>query len=64
MSLMPPRLRSSLSISRRSCVRFLLAALLERAADAASSVISFRRLIDCRMVLKLVSMPPSQRWLT
>ena len=25
---------------------------------------SFRRLIDCLTVLKLVSMPPSQRWST
>ena len=63
MSLMPPRLRMSLSSSRRIiCASFLL-----RRSSApldCSSSISCRRLIDCRMVLKLVSMPPSQRWFT
>ncbi len=63
MSLIPPRLLSSFSCSRRSMV----ASFLPRFSIwplAISSVISARRLMDCRMVLKFVSMPPSHRWLT
>ena len=63
MCLMPPRLLSSFSISRRSWVASFLPRL-SRAPEVASSVISASRLIDWRMVLKFVSMPPSQRWLT
>ena len=43
--------------------RFLLAALVERAGMAISCN-SPRRLIEPQMVLKSVSIPPSQRWLT
>ena len=63
MSLMPPRLRSSLSISRRSIVPSFLPRLSSEPL-AFISVRSARRLIDWRTVLKLVSMPPSQRWFT
>ena len=60
---MPPRLFSSLSISRRSWVASFLPRF-SSAPEAASSRISESRLIDWRMVLKFVSMPPSQRWFT
>ena len=60
---MPPRLLSSLSISRRSWVASFLPRF-SSAPEAASSRISESRLIDWRMVLKFVSMPPSQRWFT
>jgi small subunit ribosomal protein S2 len=63
MFLMPPRAFSSFAISRRSC-RASFLPRLSSAPVSCRSVRSVRRLIDWRMVLKLVSMPPGQRWLT
>ena len=60
---MPPRLRSSFSCSRCS----VRTSRLPRRSMLPSSVIfsrSLRRRMDCLTVLKLVSIPPSQRWLT
>jgi hypothetical protein len=61
---MPPRLRSSFSSSRGTISAFLLAHALERAVLAVTASMSLRRLIEVLTVLKLVSMPPSQRWST
>ncbi len=60
MFLMPPSVFSSLSFSRPNFSSSLLGERGLRAGlrDLPSD---FRRLIDCRIVLKLVSMPPSQR---
>ena len=60
MSLMPPRLRSSLSRSRVSCST----SFLTRCSMLPSSLIPsscFKRFTEARMVRKLVSIPPSQR---
>jgi len=63
MSLIPPRLFSSFSISRRSCrTSFLFSSSKLPSSDWVSR--SLRRLMDCFTVLKLVSIPPSQRWVT
>eukprot|EP01139_Manchomonas_bermudensis_P020384 Amastigsp_a678623_9.p3 type:complete len:178 gc:universal Amastigsp_a678623_9:720-187(-) len=62
MSWMPPMSFSSFSISRLkvSC-SFLLR---ESRPTSCWAFISLRRLIEVLTVLKLVSMPPSQRWST
>ncbi|MOA33946.1 hypothetical protein D3C78_1552860 [compost metagenome] len=62
ISWIPPMSFSSFSSSRAniSC-SFLL--MLSRPASSWIFM-SFRRLIDVLTVLKLVSMPPSQRWST
>ncbi len=62
MSLMPPSARCSLSRSRESVSSSFFVNSRPPASAIPSS--SFRRRIDCRIVLKFVSMPPSQRWLT
>ena len=62
MSRMPPRLFSSLSRSRVSwSTSFLVRPAVS--PDSCSSRL-LRRLIELEMVFQLVSMPPSQRWLT
>ena len=62
MSRMPPRLFSSLSRSRVSwSTSFLVRPAVS--PDSCSSRL-LKRLIELEMVFQLVSMPPSQRWLT
>ena len=63
MSLMPPRLLTSLS-SSRWCDRASRLLIRSNVPSVAICSRSFRRLIDALTVLKLVSMPPSQRWST
>ncbi len=64
MSRIPPRVRWSLSFSRR----IMSSSFLVRPEPATSSKSicssSFMRSRRARTVEKLVSMPPSQRWLT
>ena len=62
MSLMPPRERSSLSFSRVSWSSSFL--VRPWVSPASSSSKDLRRLIELEMVRQLVSVPPSQRWLT
>ena len=60
--LIPPKLRSSFSISRVIVrISFLLRPSMPFSIIASSS---FRRRIDCLTVLKLVNIPPNQRWFT
>src|SRR3546814_8981343 len=63
ISLMPPSDLRSFSISR---VKVSCSFLLRRTIEPSSTCfsISIRRLNDALTVLKLVSVPPSQRWLT
>ena len=58
--LIPPRLRSSFACSRWKCSASFLD-IRSTLPSAITASISFSRLIDCFTVLKLVSMPPSQR---
>ncbi|CAB4913877.1 unannotated protein [freshwater metagenome] len=63
MSRMPPRVRSSLVISRVSMrISFLVRPSKPPVCSIASS--SLRRTRRLCTVWKLVSMPPSQRWFT
>ena len=63
MSLMPPIDCDSLASSRLSDSA---SRLVMRSNVPSVDIVSrsFSRLIDCLTVLKLVSMPPSQRWST
>ncbi|MNW60975.1 hypothetical protein D3C74_390020 [compost metagenome] len=64
MSRMPPRVRVSLSFSRR---RTSSSFLVRPEAATSSKSISSSSFMRCRRlctVVKLVSMPPSQRWFT
>ncbi len=62
MSRMPPSDSSSLSRSRVSWRTSFLVKPEVSPASCSSSIL--RRLIEPEMVFQLVSMPPSQRWLT
>ena len=62
MSRIPPSESSSLSRSRVSWSTSFLVRPAVSPESCSSSAL--RRLIDCEMVLQLVSIPPSQRWLT
>ena len=62
MSRMPPSEFSSLSRSRVSWSTSFLVRPVVSPESCSSSI--FMRLIDWLMVFQLVSMPPSQRWLT
>ena len=64
ISRMPPSDLSSLSRSRRICSSSFLVRLLPATSSKSISSSSLRRLIRWCTVWKLVSMPPSQRWLT
>ena len=60
---MPPSARSSFSRSRTSLsISFFVNSVLDAGLGELLELAS--RLIDWRIVLKFVSMPPSQRWLT
>jgi hypothetical protein len=62
MSLMPPSDSSSLSRSRVSCSSSFLVRPPAVSPSRPSS--SRRRAMEPEMVRQLVSVPPSQRWLT
>src|SRR3546814_8744280 len=62
MSRMPPSDSSSLSRSRVSWSTSFLVSPCVSPESCSSS--AFMRLIDCEIVFQLVSIPPSQRWLT
>ena len=62
MSLMPPRESSSFCCSRVSCRSSFLVRPSPPVSKRPSS--SRRRAIEAEMVRQLVSVPPSQRWLT
>ncbi len=64
ISRMPPSDLLSLSRSRRICSSSFLVRLLPATSSKSISSSSLRRLIRWCTVWKLVSMPPSQRWLT
>ena len=61
MSLMPPRLACSFSRSRRRPITSCLTSFWKVPSVSAASS-SFRRATDFFTVAKLVSEPPSQRW--
>ncbi len=63
MSRIPSRLRKSLVRSRPSAASSFLDIALN-SADFSMSSRYLRRSTDLRMVARLVSVPPSQRWLT
>ena len=64
MSRMPPRVRSSFSFSRRRMRSSFFVYIDDATSSKSISSSSFRRARRPEIVWKLVSMPPSQRWLT
>ena len=64
MSLMPPRVLTSLSFSRRRTSSSFLVIPLAATSSKSSSSSSLSFCSRLCTVWKLVSMPPSQRWLT
>ncbi len=64
MSRMPPRVFSSLSFSRLRMRSSFFVRPEPATSSKSISSSSLRRVRRLEIVLKLVSMPPSQRWLT